>query len=65
MIGMGLVLGIVVSAGIGKIIGTVSGFMNVKSVKRRDIFGCIEREMKEFCVDKKPVIGRVVKFDDT
>ena len=57
--------GIVVSARVRKIIGTISGFMDVKSIKGRDVFGRIEREMKKFRVDYGPVIGCVVEFDDT
>ena len=65
MIGMGLVSGVVVPAGISKIIAAVSSFMNVKSIEGRDIFGCIERKMEKFCMNDDPMIGRVVKFDDT
>lgn len=65
MIGMGLVSGVVVPAGICKIIAAVSSLMNVKSIEGRDIFGGIERQMEKFSMKDDPMIGRVVKFDDT
>ena len=62
MIRVRLMLGIVVSAGICKIIGTVSGFMNMKSVEGRNIFRSIEREMEKFRIENDSVIGCVVEF---
>ena len=43
MIGMGLFIGIVVSAGVGKIMRTVSKLMNVETIKGRNIGWRIER----------------------
>lgn len=62
VIGMWLMFGIVVRACICKIVCTVSGFMDMKSVEGRDILWCVEWQMEKFCIDNDPMIGRVVEF---
>lgn len=65
MIGMRLVIWIEVSPCVGKIVGAISMFMNVESVKRRNIVWCIERQMKKFCIENYTFVRGVIKSDDS
>ena len=63
MIGVRLVIGVVVPAGICKIMGAISNIMNVKAVEGRNIERSIERQMEKFRIKNHSFVGRIIKFD--
>lgn len=65
MIGMGLVFRIIVSAGVGKIMGAISILMNVEAVKGRNIGWCIEGQMEKFRVENDALVWGIIKPDDS
>ena len=64
MIGMRLIIGIVVSACVGKTVRAISLLMNVETIEGRNIGWCIEGQMEKLCIENNSYIWGVVKLDD-
>lgn len=65
MIGMRLIIGIVVSACVGKTVRAISMLMNVETIEGRNIGWCIEGQMEELCIENDSFIWGVVELYDS
>lgn len=65
MKGMRLVIGIIVSACVGKTMGAIPMLMNVEAIKGRNVGWCIEGQMEEFRVENDSFIWGIIKFDNS
>ena len=65
MIGMRLIIGIVVSACVGKTVRAISLLMNVETIEGRNIGWRMEGQMEKLCIENNSFIWGVVKLDDS
>lgn len=65
MIGVRLVIGIVVCACVGKIVGAISKLMNMEAIKGWNIRWGIKWQMEELRIENDPFIWGIIKPDDS